>query len=254
MRRPLRPVYPWIGLIAGPIAAIVSFVIAYFIDPLGFGDDKTMAALPAFMLAVVILLTGQNVAAYRELERAANQSSEIYEAVKGYLHVTKLGSPEHAMRYITSRLPILQEGRNTSFNIQGQTDRADDMFYDTEHYRAFAAALSTASSKNLRWKDIGDALAVSRVRRIARMIKQGGTARYQYRFINHNEPQLNFTVLNYPDGTSEVLFNWDFRNYGQDPVVLLSRDREIVEMFTVQFEQLWQRASPDHDTLDRSPH
>ena len=72
----------------------------------------TLAAIPAILLAVVVLIIGQNVAAYRELERAANQTREIYEAVKDYLHVTKVGSPERGMRYIASRLPILQEVRN----------------------------------------------------------------------------------------------------------------------------------------------
>jgi hypothetical protein len=246
-----KPSYPWIGLIGGPLSAIAAFLLAYFIDPLNFGTHKPLAAIPAFLLAVVILMIGQNVAAYRELERAANQTREIYEAVKDYLHVTKVGSPERAMQYITSRLPILQEVRNTSFNIRGQTDRADDMFYDTELYRQFSAAIAQWSSKGVRWKDIGDDLAVERFRGIWRSAgADHETPRYQYRLIKHNEPQLNFVLLGYPDGTSEVLFNWDFRNLGQDPVVLLSRDRDIVEMFTVQFEHLWRRASPDHDTHD----
>jgi hypothetical protein len=247
--RPTKPAYAWIGLIAGPIAALASFLLAYFTDPLNFGGHNALAAIPAFLLAVVVLLIGQNVAAYRELERAANQSREIYEAVKDYLHVTKVGSPERAMRYITSRLPILQEVRNTSFNIRGQTDRANDMFYDTDLYGDFQSAIVEWSSKGVRWKDIGDGLAVDRFRAIHHAGSGAKQSRYQYRLIKHNEPQLNFALLTYPDGTAEVMFNWDFRNFGQDPVVLLSRDRDIVEMFTVQFEHLWMRASPDHDTV-----
>jgi hypothetical protein len=252
--RRLKPAYPWIGLIGGPLAALGSFLVAYFADPLNFGGHNALAAIPAVLLAIVVLLIGQNVAAYRELERAANQSHEIYEAVKDYLHVTKVGSPERAMRYITSRLPILQEVRNTSFNIRGQTDRAEDMFYDTDLYEDFQAAIVEWASKGVRWKDIGDNLAVERFRAIHRAgsVAVGKPHRYQYRLIKHNDPQLNFALLGYPDGTAEVLFNWDFRNFGQDPVVLLSRDRDIVQMFTVQFEHLWMRASPDHDTADVS--
>lgn len=254
MRRAWRPAAAWIGLIAGPAAALASFLIAYFINPLNFGGRNALAAIPAFLLAVVVLLIGQNFAAYRELERAANQSLEIYEAVKDYLHVTKVGSPERAIGYITSRLPILQEVRNTSFNLRGQTDRADDMFYETALYAEFLGAIREWSSKGVRWKDIGDGLAVERFRSVYRAV--GGrpdASRYRYRLIKHNEPQLNFALLGYHDGTSEVLFNWDFRNLGQDPVVLLSRDRDIVEMFTVQFEHLWMRASPDHDVVDLPP-
>jgi hypothetical protein len=248
-----KPSFAWVGLIAGPVAGLATFVITYFIDPLNFGGHNALAAIPAILLAVVVLLIGQNVAAYRELERAANQTREIYEAVKDYLHVTKVGSPERGMRYIASRLPILQEVRNTSFNLRDQTDRADDMFYDTDLYRELSTAIAHWSCKGLRWKDIGDSLAVDRFRSIYRAAHSSGhesTSRYQYRLIKHNEPQLNFIILGYEDGTSEVLFNWDFRNFGQDPIVLLSRDRDIVQMFTVQFEQLWKRASPDHDTYD----
>ncbi len=245
----LRPSYPWIGLIAGPLTAIASFVIAYFIDPLNFGSHKPLAAIPAFLLAVVILMVGQNVAAYRELERTSNQSREIYDAVRDYLHVTKVGSPEQGMRYVASRLPILQEARNTSFNVRGYTDRAKDMFYDTESYAELSAAIAEWSSKGVRWKDIGDEFAVDRLRGIhyaATHANRQGT-RYQYRLIEDNEPQLNFVVLGYPDGISEVLFNWDFRSLSQDPVVLLSRDRDIVNMFTVQFEHLWMHAKVDGD-------
>jgi hypothetical protein len=246
----LRPSYPWIGLVAGPIAALASFLLAYFLDPLNFGGSGALAAVPATLLAIVVLLIGQNVAAYRELERAANQSREIYEAVKDYLHVTKVGSPERAMRYVTSRLPILQEVRNTSFNIRGQTDRANDMFYETDLYADFREAIAEWSCKGVRWKDIGDGLAAERFRAIRAAAEGKGRSRYQYRLVLQNEPQLNFVLLSYPDGTAEVLFNWDFRNFGQDPVVLLSRDRDIVEMFTVQFEHLWMRASRDHDVVD----
>jgi hypothetical protein len=248
MPRAPQPSYQWIGLIGGPVAAIASFVITYFVDPLNFSNRTPVAAIPAFLLAMIFLLVSQNIASYRELERASNQSIEIYEAVKDYLHVTKVGSPERAMKYVISRLPILQEVRNTSFNLRNQTDRADDMFYDTATYDEFSTAIAQWTSKNLRWKDIGDGLAADRMRAIARATSSGpGGARYQYRLITHKEPQLNFLLLGFPDGTSEVLFNWDFRNFGQDPTVLLSRDRDIVEMFTTQFEHLWLRASPDHD-------
>lgn len=244
--------FAWLGLVVGPLAALTTFLITYFTDPLNFGGHNAFAAIPAALLAVVVLLIGQNVAAYRELERTANQSREIYEAVKDYLHVTKIGSPEAGMRYIESRLPILQEVRNTSFNLRGQTDRADDMFYDTDLYHDLSMAIARLSRKGLRWKDVGDPLAIDRFRKIYQTAHTASraTSRYQYRLIKQNEPQLNFIILGYEDGTSEVLFNWDFRNFGQDPVVLLSRDRDIVQMFSVQFEHLWKRAMPDHGTND----
>jgi hypothetical protein len=240
-----------IALVAGPILSLVAFVVAYYINPLDFRGHAAVASIPAFLLAIVILLISHNLAAFSELEQASSDTDRIYEAVKDYLHVTKVGSPETAMQYVIARLPILQEVRNTSFNIRDEVDRADDKLYDTTTYAGLARHISEWTAKDLRWKDIGDPRAVGRLREVESLSKSSSskrTSRYQYKLISHSEPQINFIILNYPDGTSEVLFNWDFRNIGQDPVVLLSRDRDIIEMFAIQFEYLWRAGSPDHDS------
>jgi hypothetical protein len=241
----------WVILVAGPVLSLVSFVVAYYLDPLNFGGNAPLAAVPASLLAIVILLVSHNLLAFQELERASLYSDRIYEAVKDYLHVTKVGSPEAAMQYVVGRLPILLEVRNTSFNIRDELERADEKFYDTDVYRGAERHIADWTSKGLRWKDIGDNGAVGRLRQVSsNAIEAAGKHRshYEYRLIAHNEPQINFILLSYPDGSSEVLFNWDFRNIGQDPTVLLSRDRDIVEMFAIQFEHLWRAASPDHDS------
>jgi hypothetical protein len=238
-------------LIAGPLLSLIAFVATYYVDPLNFNDNAPLAAVPAFLLSIVILLISHNLAAFRELERASKDSDRIYEAVKDYLHVTKVGSPERGMQYIIARMPILVDVRNTSLNIPDELERADERLYETEAYLDLAPHIAHWSKAKLRWKDIGDAEAIPRMRRTARLANdsaQGRKAHYQYKLIAHNEPQINFILLTYADGLTEVLFNWDFRNIGQDPVVLLSRDRDIVEMFAVQFEHLWRSASPDHDS------
>ena len=241
----------WVVLVAGPVLSLVAFVTTYYVDPLEFAKHTSLAAVPSFLLAVVILLISHNLAAQQELQRASRDSDRIYEAVKDYLHVTKIGSPEIAMQYVVTRLPILQDVRNTSFNILEEVEKSEEKLYDTAVYDGIAHHIITWTTKGLRWKDIGDPRAIGRLRKISAMASGGGKhpSRYQFRLILHNEPQINFIILSYPDGTSEVLFNWDFRNIGQDPVVLLSRDRDIVEMFAIQFEYLWRAASPDHDSI-----
>jgi hypothetical protein len=253
MSTPRRTRNEWALLVAGPVLSLVSFVVAYYIDPLDFGGRKPLAAIPAFLLAIVILLISQNLTSSHELELASTYSDRIYEAVKDYLHVTKVGSPETAMSYVITRLPILHEVRNTTLNLRDETERADEQLYDTPTYTAVAHEIAVWAAKNGRWKDIGDRLAVARLRHTLAASREAagkGRCHYQYKLIEHKEPQINFILLGYPDGTNEVLFNWDFRNIGQDPVVLLSRDRDIVEMFAIQFEHLWRVASPDHDSTD----
>jgi hypothetical protein len=240
----------WALLIVGPALSLVSFVVAYYLNPLQFGKHEPLAAIPAFLLAIVILIISHDLASSRDLEQASAYSDRIYEAVKDYLHVTKVGSPEVGLHYVIDRLPILQEVRNTSFNISDEVERAGEKFYETDVYLHSSHEIAEWTSRKLRWKDIGDTRAVERLRATsasASRLAGRGRSRYQYKLIEHDEPQISFILLGYPDGTREVLFNWDFREIGQDPVVLLSRDRDIVEMFSVQFEQLWRYASPDHD-------
>jgi hypothetical protein len=235
----------------GPVLSLIAFVLTYYINPLKFGGQTPLAALPAFLLAIVILLISHNIAAFRELERASTDSDRIYEAVKDYLHVTKVGSPELAMQYVIARLPILREVRNTSFNLRDEVERADEKLYETAIYVGASRQIAEWTARELRWKDIGDSRAVARLREVELLAHEAATRRkshYQYRLISHSEPQINFILLSYPDGTTEVLFNWDFRNIGQDPMVLLSRDRDIVEMFAIQFEYLWRAAAQDHDS------
>jgi hypothetical protein len=241
----------WIALLGGPVLALISFVATYYVNPLNFQGNEPVAAIPAFLLAIVILLISHNLAASREIERAAAYSDRIYEAVKDYLHVTKVGSAEAAFEYVLSRLPIVLEVRNTTFSVPDEAERVDEKLYETATYQEVARRVADWASKGHRWKDIGDALAVARLRSIRQLAEQMAGKRrtgYQFRLLAHTEPQINFILLAYRDGSTEVLFNWDFRNLGQDPTVLLSRDRDIVEMFAVQFEYLWRTASLDHDS------
>jgi hypothetical protein len=242
----------WISILAGPILALTSFVAAYYVDPLNFEGHAPLAAIPAFLLAIVILLISHNLATLREVERASGYSDRIYEAVKDYLHVTKIGSPETAAQYVLSRMPILREVRNTTLNLPDEIERSTEKLYDTTAYRDVSARVAEWAANGRRWKDIGDTRATERLRSNHKLASRSAGKRksgYQYRLLTRDEPQINFILLTYEDGSTEVLFNWDFRNIGQDPTVLLSRDRDILEMFAVQFEHLWRAASPDHDSI-----
>jgi hypothetical protein len=237
----------------GPILSIVSFILTYYLDPLNFGKQQPLASIPAFLISVVILLIAQNIEMSREIRNANKYSDRIYEAVKDYLHVTTLGSPESAMEYVIKRLPVLREVKNTSFNLHDEHERADEKFYETETYSSAMGQIALYSTRKTIWKDVGDSLSVNRFRLInenASRIAKGRKFNYKYKLMSGNEPQLNFIILEYQDGKKEVLFNWDFRGIGQDPIVLISREYKIIEMFSIHYAHLWKRGSIDHDRID----
>ena len=103
-------------------------------------------------------------------------------------------------------------------------------------------------NQGLIWKDIGDASAIKRFNKINCLVEEKYKANYQYKLISQLEPQIGFIILTYKDGTTEVLFNWDFRDIPQDPVVLLSRDQIILDMFAAQYKGLWRVAVVNYDS------
>ncbi|MCE2027496.1 hypothetical protein [Sessilibacter corallicola] len=243
----------WAYTLAGPVLALIAFIITFYFDPLNFGSQQPLSAIPAFLLSIIILIINQNISTNHEMQRASIYSDRIYEAIKDYMHVTPAGSPENAMQYIIGRIPILREVKNTSFNIEGEIERADEKFYKTSQYYEAKQQIANYSTRGMIWKDLGDRYALDRFRsihKISNKLSKSRESKYKFKLLIHNEPQINFIILEYKDGNREVLFNWDFRGIGQDPTVLLSRDRQIIEMFSIQYEHLWRKASLDHDNTE----
>ena len=67
----------WISLIISPILSIVSFVLTYYLDPLKYSSQSAMAAIPAFLLSIIILIIGQIISTHTEVEKVSNDSEQI---------------------------------------------------------------------------------------------------------------------------------------------------------------------------------
>jgi len=247
MKKSARRKSNWIYIIIGPVLSLVAFVLTYFLNP--FQYQYSLAAIPAFLLSVIILIISHIIATFREVEKVSLDSDRVHEAIRNYLHVTKIGTPKKAWEYIMHRLPVLEYVQNTSFNFDDENEQSNDRLYDNRTYQQSALKIARHVEQGLRWNDIGDSTAIERFRRIENNIKENkNLGSYSFKLIKQVEPQIGFVLLTYKDGTSEVLFNWDFRDIPQDPVVLLSRDREIFTMFAAQFRGLGRVAVQDYDS------
>lgn len=235
-------------LIFNSILSVIVFVITYFIDPLRYTSQSTLAAIPAFLLSIIVLIIGQNISTHNEVEKVSEDSELICETVKNYLHVTKMGTPKSAWEYIINRLPVLEYVQNTSFNFEDETEQTNERLYDGNSYQQSYSKIAKYVNQGLVWKDIGDSSALKRFKKIDERVIEKSKGHYQYKLITQTEPQIGFIILTYKDGTTEVLFNWDFRDIPQDPVVLLSRDQEILNMFAAQYKGLWRMAVDDYDS------
>lgn len=238
-----------VALYASSILSLIAFILTYFLDPLKYTSQSPLAAIPAFLLSVVILIIGQIISIQCEVEKVSSNSDRICETVKNYLHVTKIGTPKSAWKYVIDRLPVLEYVQNTSFNFNDEIEKTRKRLYDDDIYQKSTNEIAKYVNQGLRWEDIGDESAVERLRKIKDCISGKAKGRYMFRLIGQVEPQIGFILLTYKDGTTEVLFNWDFRDIPQDPVVLLSRDHEIFNMFAAQYNGLWHVATEDYDSM-----
>lgn len=235
-------------LIFNSILTIATFVITYYIDPLKYTSHSSLAAIPAFLLSIIVLIIGQNITTHNEVEKVSEDSERICETVKNYLHVTKMGTPKYAWEYIINRLPVLDYVQNTSFNFGDEAAQTNERLYDDALYQQSFVKIAKYVNQGLTWKDIGDKSALERFKIISNQVSGKHKGHYQYKLIAQSEPQIGFVILTYKDGTTEVLFNWDFRDIPQDPVVLLSRDPEILNMFAAQYKGLWRVAVENYDS------
>lgn len=248
MKRSKSSTKQLILLIFNSLLSIVIFVITYYIDPLKYTSKSSLAAIPAFLLSIIVLIIGQTLSTHNEVEKFSENSERICETVKNYLHVTKMGTPKYAWEYIINRLPVLDYVQNTSFNFGDELSETSERLYEAVSYQQSFGEIAKYVDQGLTWKDIGDSSALERFRGISNQVSKKHKGNYQYKIISQSDPQIGFIILTYKDGTKEVLFNWDFRDIPQDPVVLLSRESEILNMFAAQHKGLWRAAVEDYDS------
>ena len=227
------------------VLAVISFVFGTIIDPLSY---TTLSAIPAFLFSTVILMIGQILSVQSEVNIISEESDTVCATVKNYMHVVKIGTPKKAWEYVISRLPVMDYVQNTSFNYEKELEQTKYRLYSAEIYLKSFKVIADQIKRGLLWQDIGDLTARERFEKIDSLIPKNSKGNYTWKLITQTEPQLGFIILTYNDGTKEVLFNWDFRDIPQDPVVLMSRDEEIINMFAAQHRGLWNAATEHYDT------
>lgn len=244
-----------IAIYTPPIMGVIALIITTYFKLV---ELSVVAATLTSVLSVLSLTILGN----KNLRMALQYADETQWSVKKHLHATPIGSPEKALEYVSSRLPVLKEVKNTSFNTKN-VDIVDLKFYTKSIYKSFCDSIVSNCIEDLVWTDIGDRYSISRFRKIRESCaikSHGKTYRYAYRLLPDSCPHMNFIILYYKDNSSdnienggnyaEVLFNWDFRSTESDPIVYMSTDRELVSMYSVHFNTMLSAASQDHDAME----
>lgn len=239
----------WLYVLIGPLASIVVFVVTYFVLN-KFENQIPENAVPALLLSVLTMMIVHSVKSHGEVEKNSENSNNMIEAIRNYLHVIPLGHPVTALSYIESKIENIKFASNTSFNTEDEIEYSTDKFYKTEQYSKFYSRLCNAiEGGSITWRELGDSDATQRFYAHKSKIKNNQASHYRFRVLEQMlVPQINFIILEYQDCSScEVLFNWDYTTHGEEPTVLLSRDEKIVRMFTAHFDNLWKKGTTPHE-------
>ena len=241
-----------VGIYAtGLILSIVAFIALLRTDPFGLANLSQNPELPAFFLSIVVLLVSDRISGLFQMQENKEQTKRLADLIKDSHSVVKFRTPRDAIQYISNRIDSLRSVENISVNTDDEFIDVDDYFYRSEQYDSFISSISSGVAKGLIWRDLGDKYAKKRFDKIGGLVaKKKSKGTYQYKLISHNEPQITFTIIQYHDGTREVLFNWDYRSPGAEPNVMLSRDEDLVTMFAIHFTILWKDSSHGELSVD----
>ncbi|WP_291441210.1 hypothetical protein [Desulfovibrio sp.] len=171
-------------------------------------------------------------------------SESIVSMIKNAHSVVTFRTPRDAILYVNNRMSFLLSVESVSLNLGEEFSTTDDYLYRSDEYKKYLLLIAENVEKGLIWRDIGDKYAskkfhITREHISTKNIKGS----FQTRMIPISAPQITFLILGYRDGTKEALFNWDYLSPGAEPCVLLSRDSNIIQMFSYQFANLWRISS-----------
>lgn len=230
--------------IIGLLASVCSFIVTLKTDPFGLSQYSQNPELPAFFFSIVILMLSDRISAMIQFAENKKISDSIVNMIKNSHSVVAFRTPRDAILYVNNRIGSLLSVESVSLNLDEEFATTDDYLYRSEEYKKYLQLIAENVEKGLIWRDIGDKFAQKKFSITQKYLENKDIkGSFQTRMISNCGPQITFLILGYRDGTKEVLFNWDYLSPGAEPCVLLSRDANMIQMFSYQFSNLWRISS-----------
>ena len=237
-------------IFAGPVISFISFIFLSYYSPYPIGSSESIVF--SLVVSIFFLVISHMYFMWHQYNNHVEQTEKIENIIKNSIHITPVGSVTKAFEYINSRLPSIIEVQNTSFTTPSSKDNANDKFYKTDIFDKGHKDIPKYAAKGLIWKDIGDNKDA-----VKQMEERFNTAnsinknhKYSFKKFKNKIPKMNFILIKYRNNDEEILFNWDLRSKNGDPTVYVSRDKEIINMFSIHYYDLWEFADIPHDIKD----
>ena len=237
-------------MFAGPAIGFVSFIFLSYYSPYPVGSSESIVF--SLVVSIFFLVLAHMYFMWHQYNNHVEQTEKIENIIKNSIHITPVGSVTKAFEYINSRLPSIIEVQNTSFTTPSSKDNANDKFYKTDIFDKVHKDIPKYTAKGLIWKDIGDNKdAINKMEeRLYTSNSFNKNHKYSFKKFKNKIPKMNFILIKYRNNDEEILFNWDLRSKNGDPTVYISRDKEIINMFSIHYHDLWEFADVSHDMKD----
>ena len=237
-------------IFAGPVISFISFIFLSYYSPYPIGSSESIVF--SLVVSIFFLVISHMYFMWLQYNDHLKQTEKIENIIKNSIHITPVGSVTEAFEYIDSRLDSIIEVRNTSFTTPPSKDNANDKFYKTDIFDKVHKNIPKYASKGLLWKDIGDNKdAINKMEeRFYTSNSFNKNHKYSFKKFKNKIPKMNFILIKYRNNDEEILFNWDLRSKNGDPTVYVSRDKEIINMFSIHYYDLWEFADIPHDIKD----
>lgn len=144
------------------ISSFILFILSVVASAIPFFEKAT---LPTFLISIFIMVFDSETKTSASLKHTEKHSRQMAIDVKNRLEVIRLeGSIAKTFdEYVIQRLDIISSIQNTSFTLESNQHEADNAFNKSKKLHDSPDEVSKYIYKGLKWEDVGDEFASSRL-------------------------------------------------------------------------------------------
>lgn len=216
----------------------IAFVLGLSSNMFGLFSDPNKAQFASFMVAILIIIIGDQLASFLNARGALNQfSNTVTNCLRQIPHMNSIeefSSSDNAMKYIASRIPDCRSILNTKISKDSIEPRQDVSVIYTK-------MLKKALKNGLSYRDIISP-GFENYSTELHQYSQECIGNYDYFIQNHvSSSFLNFIVMHFKDENiePELIIGWATSPImGTDQKAFKVRDKRIINYFTTYHHSL----------------
>lgn len=155
--------------------------------------------------------------------------------------LTTYPGPSAGMEYLIANVSKARAVLDTRVFFNIDEDDSNISAHRKERSKRFDESRKAALRHGAMWKDLySENRLIDLENHISWLSGKMNNVTYALRVLPESHPIINFIVIDYMNGRSEVLFGWGYHTFDLQGSVFLSDNENIVNYFRRYYELLWQ--------------